>query len=154
MDFTKLDSRTAADTARPLHIRHQVTGEPIMDGDKPCIVMVMGSASRSIQTAIKNQAQADMRRAKNEKDDARALEDLQSAMIVAAERLIVGFENINRGDKPATKADAAWFLDLNFVSMSHQLRKDEGEWRKASFAQQVVDFAAEDSRFLDQTPPA
>ena len=153
MDFTALDSRTASETPRPLHIKHQATGEAICDGEKPCIVLVLGSASRSVQAAIKDQARTDMKNAKTAQDEARALEDLQAAMIVAASRLIVGFENISRGDKPATKDDAKWFLDLNFVSMAHQMRKTDDEWTKPSFAQQVLDFAAEDAGFLGQTPP-
>lgn len=151
MDFNSLDTRTAAENARPYHLRHQTTGAPIMDGDKPCLVLVRGAASRTVQAAIKAQNRADMTKAK---DDDRGMEDIHRGLIKAAARLIVGFENVNRGDKPATVDDVDWFLDLNFMSIPHQIRKDDAEWLKPSFAQQIVDFATDDASFLGQTLPS
>lgn len=143
MDFTAFDARGAAETPRPYHLRHQITGEPIMDGDKPCRVLVRGASSRTVQELIRQQARDEM---KAKKADTTTPQDLQDQINKAAARLIVGFENISRGDKPATVDDVAWFLDLTMVSLSHSRRATE--WHRPSFGQQVVDFATDDAGFL------
>lgn len=180
MDFSKFDSRTAAETAREYHIRAQQTGEPISGEDGPCIVLIKGASSRSLQAALKAENAARVKAAKDAKvkdDDGQSISDMHSGTVKAAARLITGFRGIQRPDGDglrdltASEDDVAWFLDLNLMSLPHLLRFNaltqiEGEdpadfaarkasyaaeWHKPSFAQQVLDFAQDDSRFLPQT---
>ena len=151
MDFTKLDSREASETAIPYHLRHQGNGDLIWDGDKPCRVLVRGAAGRAFQKEMRKKARDDMKKPKD-KDDADSLEAFQESMIRAATNCIVGFENIERDGKPAkVPDDVKWFLDLNFISLPHINRKDGDDWKKPSFAQQIVDVATDQSGFLDAT---
>lgn len=157
MDFTKLDSREASETAIPYHLRYQGDtgphkgGDLIWDGDKPCRVLVRGAAGRAFQEEMRVKAREDMKKPKG-KDDADSLEAFQESMIRAATNCIVGFENIERDGKPAkVPDDVKWFLDLNFISLPHINRKDGDDWKKPSFAQQIVDVATDQSGFLDAT---
>lgn len=139
MDFSAFDSRAAAEKGRDLHIKHPATGEPVFDGDKPCIVVVRGTESREAQAAL-----AKLRKMKLAEDDAKAdeasLEDMHQRLVETATPLVVAFKNINRGDKAATApADVAWFLNLQLINGV------EGE---QSFVEQVVNYATKRSNFL------
>jgi fumarate hydratase class I len=58
MDFTKKDTRAAAEVAQFCHLRWPESGEYIMDGEKPVGVMVKGATARTIQNALRDDARA------------------------------------------------------------------------------------------------
>ena len=191
MDFSKLDSRSAAETGRKVHILDQQTGEPIYDGDTACCFFIRGNSSRSVQAAIKAEQTAKMMASRKQEpvdpkaprkpkpvDEDKTFEDIHQDLVTAAARLITGFSGVQRaGDDGALRdlttsaADVKWFLDLNFVSLEHLLRKAaltkgedetpadfadrqtayEAQWHKPSFAQQVLEAAQDDADFLRQT---
>lgn len=134
MDFNAFDSRSTANEGRPLHLKHPVTGEPMFDGDAPCRVIVLGTEGRVAQDAFREAAKLP------KLPDNAAQEDYHSRLCVTARKIIVGFENIDRGDRAATVADADWFLGLN---ISNPLR---GPGR--SFVEQVLSFAGDRGEFL------
>ena len=143
MDFAKQDARAAAEISRPLHIK-DLNGTPYWDGEKPCLLMVRGAASRSVQDAIRAATQAQMK-AKPE-DQARILDDLNTEIVAAAARLITGFENCYRNGLPCKAPDdVMWFLGLNFMSV---VRDKDGKTIGPSFAQQVLEFGTDQQSFL------
>lgn len=165
MDFLKaFDARGAAETAREMTLRDQETGEIITNGGEPCIVLVKGASSRSVQAAVREEELARAKAKAARKDDGQVdtntAEDLHKATCKAAARSIVGFKNIqtlgeNGKPRDLTVDDVPAFLDLNFVSMAHLLRdKRDNEWRRPSFAQQVVEFAQDDAAFLGKSATA
>lgn len=121
MDFNKFDSRAKAEAGSPMHIMDPWTGEPMMDGDKPCRVILRGTASASMQAkmraAQKSAMMSKKAKGKDEDDEARVMEDIHNQLCEAAAPFILGFENVNNGDKPATADDAMWFLNLSFPEM-------------------------------------
>jgi hypothetical protein len=144
MDFTKFDSRAAAEQGRDLHLQNPATAEPIFDGDKPCIVVVRGTESREAQAALAKwrriKMAQDKKDGKDSGDDEASLEDMHQRLVETAIPLVIGFKNINRGDKPAkAPADVEWFLNLQLINGV------EGE---RSFVEQVVNHATKRSNFL------
>ena len=129
MDFNaNYNSREAAETGTPMQIVDPWSGEPVMDGDKPCRVIVRGTASRSMQAKMRAKAKAAMmsKKAKGDNaddDEARVMEDVHMQLCEGAAPFIVGFENVNNGDRPATADDAIWFLNLTFPEMG--VKEDE-----------------------------
>ena len=87
MDFNKFDSRAQAETGTPMQILDQWTGEPMMDGDKPCRVILRGSASKTMQAAMRDRQRAAMAAHKKGKgdDEARVMEDIHNQLCEAAE---------------------------------------------------------------------
>lgn len=135
MDFSKLDSRSAAEIPSRMPILQQTTGEPIMDGKKPCYVLVKGVSSRSAQAQMREEEAARMKSAKGRKgkgDDDEWSRDLQKSLAESAARFVAGFENVQRPDATTgelrdltnSPEDVAWFFDLNFISLPHLLRGD------------------------------
>lgn len=166
MDFnSNYNSREAAEVGSPMQILDPWTGEPIMDGDKPCRVIVRGTASKSMQAKMRAKAKAAMasRKAKGKSDgdddEARVMEDVHNQLCEAAAPFVVGFENVSNGTKPATAEDAAWFLDLSFPEMGVKT-DDEGdpvldkdgapvfEMTNNPFAKQISDFAGKQANRL------
>ncbi len=142
MDFTQFDSRTAAETPRPLHLLHPATGAPLYDGDKPCEVLVIGTESRSAQAAIRAAQRAKL---KGDKAEDRSIEDVHADLVAQAKPLIRGFNSVARGDKAATAEDAEWFLNLNMVT---------GRTGERSFVEQVMAFATSRANFLGNASAA
>jgi hypothetical protein len=139
MDFTAFDSRAAAEKGRDLHIKHPATGELIFDGEKPCIVVVRGTESREAQAALSRLRKMKVAEG-DEKADETTLEDMHQRLVETATPLVVGFRNINRGNKPATAPDdVAWFLNLQLIN---------GVDGEQSFVEQVVSYATKRSNFL------
>jgi hypothetical protein len=136
MDFNQFDSRAAADKPRDLHLRHPVSGELLYDDGKPCIAEILGAESPRVQSALKALARAKV------KGDALETHD---DLVALAAPLIVGFRNVNRGDKPATAADAAWLLGLQIPN---------GQDGQASFVEQVSQFATDRGNFLGNVSAA
>jgi hypothetical protein len=130
MDFNKFDSRAIAEAGSPMQILDEWTGAEMMDGDKPCRVILRGTASASMQAKMRAVQKAAMMskktKGKDAEDEARVMEDIHNQMVDAAAPFIMGFENVNNGDKPATAADAKWFLNLTFPEMGVKV-DDEGE---------------------------
>jgi hypothetical protein len=127
MDFNKFDSRAKAEAGSPMQILDAWTGDPMMDGNKPCRVILRGTASASMQAKMRAAQKAAMMskkaRGKDADDEARVMEDVHNQLCEAAAPFIMGFENVNNGDKPATAADAMWFLNLTFPEMG--VKEDE-----------------------------
>lgn len=146
MDFSKKNARKAAETIIPVQMRDP-DGTPIFDGGKPCNVLIRGFSSGEVQNAIREENRAALK-AKPKEDGLGGLEELHAALSASAKRLIVGFENIDRGDKPATLADVDWFLALNLSSIA---RAPDGTTLRRSYAQQVLDAGVDDTRFLAET---
>lgn len=136
MDFSQFDSRSAADEGRPLHICHPATGEPMQNEDgTPCLVHVLGMEGRIAQAAAKEAAKLPKL-----SDDA-TVEEWHERLCLTAEKLITGFAGVRRGDRPATAADARWFLDLQ---MANPMERGEGR----SFVEQVLRFSGSRGEYL------
>jgi hypothetical protein len=127
MDFNKFDSRAKAEAGSPMQILDAWTGDPMMDGNKPCRVILRGTASASMQAKMRAAQKAAMMskkaKGKDADDEARVMEDVHNQLCEAAAPFIMGFENVNNGDKPATAEDAMWFLNLTFPEMG--VKEDE-----------------------------
>jgi hypothetical protein len=168
MDFnSNYNARDAAEKGTPMQLMDPWTGEPIMDGDKPCRVIVRGTASRSMQAKMRAKQKAAMMSKKAKGDDAddevRVLEDVHMQLCEGAAPFIVGFENVSKGDKPATAEDAEWFLDLTFPEMGVKLDADgntvldkdgspQFEMTNSPFAKQVGEFAGKQANRLGNAP--
>lgn len=143
MDFTKFDSRAAASKPQSLHLSHPVTGDLLYDDNdtaKPCTVLVLGTESPAAQKAMSDVARAKLKFERaSDKLAEKTLEEIHKALADSARTLIVGFENVMRGDKPATVADADWFLNLQLIN---------GQPGEKSFVEQVTDFATKRANFL------
>lgn len=142
MDFSQFDSRSAADEGRPMHVAHPATGAPMLNDDgTPCLVHVLGVEGKIAQAAFKAAA-------KMEKlpDDA-SIEEWHERLCLTAEKLITGFTNIDRGDRPATKADVRWFLDLQ---MANPMERGQGK----SFVEQVLRFSGSRGEYLGKSAAA
>jgi len=160
MDFSKFDSRAQAEIGTPMQILDQWTSEPMMDGDKPCRVIVRGTASKTMQGRMRDKQRAAMsRKGKDKDEEARVMEDVHNQLCESAAPFIVGFENVSRGDRPATAEDAEWFLDLSFPEMGiktddkgdNVLDKDGSpvfEMTNNPFAKQVGEFAGKQANRL------
>lgn len=164
MDFSKFDMRAKAETGQWLHLLHHETGVPIMAGKgKPCRVMVRGVASRSAQGQARERQKARMLALKGKKSDeqARVMEDIHNDLIDSAVPYVVGFENIERGERPLTSDpdDVRWLLDLTFPIMGP--KEDEHgntvtnaagepvfEFKNNPFAKQINEFASEQANAL------
>lgn len=161
MDFAKHDRRAAVEDARPMQFREPATGEPIFDPRTglPCNVLLRGFASRSVQGQIKAEQRSKAQAVKKGgPDQVRATEDWHKELVRQAARLVVGFENIEWNGEPATPEHAEALLDTTFLSLPHLLAKDEdrddGTWRRPSFAQQIIDFAQDEANWLGESDAA
>lgn len=142
MDFNELDSRTAADEGRWMHVIHPATGEPMYDGEGPCEVLCRGSEGREVQREVAKMRAASvaLQDAKDESADEQTMAELHDKLAKAVTPFVVGFRNINNGDKPAkAPKDVSWFLDLNMVN---------GQRGEFSFAEQIARFATRRASFL------
>jgi len=162
MDFNKFDSRAKAEAGSPMQILDQWTGDAMMDGDKPCEVILRGTASKSMQAKLRAVQKAAMQSKAAKKDDAeseaRVMEDVHNQLCEAAAPFIVGFNNVMNGDKPATADDAMWFLDLTFPEMG--VKTENGnpvldadgnptfEMTNNPFAKQCSEFASKQANRL------
>lgn len=138
MDFNAFDARGAADEGRPLHVVHPLTGEKLFDGDKPCIVMVLGMEGRTAQAAAKGLSD------KDKLGEKATLNDLHERLCDMAAPLVVGFSGINNGERAAVAPqDVHWFLDLQIADPLQ-----EGKGR--SFVEQVLNFARDRANYLGE----
>lgn len=139
MDFNQFDSRSGSETARPLHLRSPGTGELLYDDEKPCLVYVMGIEGETGQKAILK-SQRERLDDKTKDGEPVSVQVLHDRLAREIAPLITGFENVNRGDKPAKAPDdVEWFLSLQSMNGSRNQR---------SFAEQVRLFAGDRSNYL------
>lgn len=145
MDFTKKDYRGAAEVPQFCALKWPETGEAIIDDatGEAVGVMVLGATARSVQAALRADAQARVQGAKAKDTETRALEDIQADLVKSAARVTAGFVHVHRGDREATAADAEWFYDLNMFSTASLMTPKAGQWQNQSFAQQVLAFSNE-----------
>ena len=155
MDFSKFDSRAQAEVGSPMQIMDEWTGEPMMDGDKPCMVIVRGASSPTMQAKMRAAQKAALmsKKAKGKDEEAAPLvmEDTHNQLCESAAGFIMGFENVSRGDVPATADDAMWFLNLTFPVMGLKERDDdvqEFEMKNTPFAIQVANHASGQAKQL------
>jgi len=122
MDFSALNTRSAADAGAFLHLRHPVTGELLYtDKGKAVGLMVRGTESTTVQKALRDAT----KRLKTADDAKRGL-----AFVSA---LVFGFENVFYEGRALTDTDEDKAL---FFGLSD------------SFVEQVVDFAKDRASFF------
>lgn len=166
IDFNKFASRRAASKGAWMDIKDPWTGEPVVSEGKPCRVLLLGSASAEIQSAMRERQKAEMLKRKEERkrakssgedevEEARVMEDVHLEMVTNAAPFIADFENVSLDGKPLTKEDAVAFLDLTFPSMEQDGTetvdgKEVAKFKLANkpFAVQVAEFVAVGKNFL------
>lgn len=132
MDFQKYDSTSSANDGAWMHVKHPVTEAPMFDDGKPCRVLVLGIEGR-IGAKIMEMQRTEMAGA------APSDEVAQDRLVREAAMLIKGFENIDRGDRPAkAPEDVEWFLRLQVVIGGN----------KKTFCEQVRAFALARGNYL------
>lgn len=155
MDFNSFDSRTAADEGRPLHFTHPDTGELLWDDggpqfdeagnelprSRPCIAHVLGTEGRRAQEIGRETAKLPAL------PDEATLEDYHARLCATARQLVTGFDNIDRGERPATAADVDWVLGLNLANPAHR-----GKGR--SFVEQILTFSGSRGHYLGKSGAA
>lgn len=161
VDFSKHDARSAAEVPQAVKLRDPSTGDYIIDEatGKHCIVLVVGSHSRSVQSGILEDARAKLNDAKSKKKkeaQANALAEVQKTLAEGAARVTRGFENIERDGRALTtsKEDLDWFYDLNFLSVksimagAENTDDDDDKFLGDSFAQQVLKASNDSAAYL------
>jgi hypothetical protein len=147
MDFSQFDSRAASDKPRALHLKHPGTGKPIFDIDeegapdldKPCKVLVLGIEGEAGQKAILASQRARVSE-KRDPDNPLTVSEIHRNIVNEISPLIVGFENISRGDRPAkVPDDVEWFLNLQVIT---------GQRGQLTFAEQIRAFASDRAAIL------
>ncbi|MGQ3214791.1 hypothetical protein [Shinella sp.] len=140
MDFGQFDSRKASETPRALHLKHPGTGKLLYDDEKPCHVLVLGIEGATGQNAILASQRARMDEKKE--SDPQTLSKIHEQSVREIAPLIVGFEHVNRGAKPANAPDdVEWFLNLQVVT---------GSRGQATFLEQVRAFASDRAAILGE----
>lgn len=140
MDFSQFDSRAASEKPRPLHLKHPGTGKLLFDDGKPCRVLVLGIEGATGQSAILESQRARMKDDRTSGEPV-SVSTVHDQIVKEIAPLIVGFENVNRGDQPATRDDVEWFLTLQIIS---------GQRGQLSFAEQVRNFATDRAAILGE----
>jgi len=147
MDFSKFNSREAAETPRDLQLKHPATGELLFnDGVKrkePCIVSLIGTESRTAQIALRAIQKAKVKGDK--KHDDQSLEDLHSTLVESAKPLIRGFKNIHLGTRAATLEDIDDILGAQLIN---------GQDGEQSFVEQIMTFATKRANFMGNGSPS
>jgi hypothetical protein len=138
----------------------------MMDGGKPCCVIVRGTASKTMQAKMRlRQRKAVTNKSKKSDGDFQIMEDIHNHLCEGAASFIVGFENVSKGDTPATAADAEWFLDLTFPEMGLKEDADglpvldasgspEFEMKNNPFAKQVGEYAGKQVNHMGNSASA
>lgn len=119
---------------RAMHLCSPNTGEPLMDGEKPCLVWVWGpetpqaAAGERAMLAFVDDPDAQVR----------LQEDLNDRIVARARHLVAGFDGLEHDDGHMLTddmEDVDWLLGLNRCHYS-----PEGASGPKSFGQQVTDF--------------
>ena len=135
MEMSNWDACEASEIPRQLHLRGP-DGLPMVDGDKPVIVLHKGASAPSVQAAVLDYARKQMTAPKV--DDPLVPLIMHEDSIRKALLLITGFQNMERDGKPCTAADAEWVLRK---TMWKGARGADGKLLRPSFAQQVLEAA-------------
>lgn len=151
MDFSQFDQRGRDEAGTPHPILHPDTQEPIVDPDtgKPCMVLVRGPTAPSVVKAEVARSRSGMLTPADAEN--LTLAEVHDKNVEVALPFIAGFENVNRGDKPATEADAAWFLGMNMPRIE---KGEDGAFFIANktFAQQIIDIVLAERAKLGNAP--
>lgn len=151
MDFSQFDQRGRDEIGTPHQILHPDTKEPVVDPDTglPCMVLVRGPTAPSVTRAEVARSRAGMMTA--ETVEAMTLHEAHDRAVEVALPFIAGFQNVNRGDAPATEADAAWFLGMNMPRFE---KGEDGQFFIANktFAQQIIDIVTAGRAALGNAP--
>ena len=94
-------------------------------------MLLLGREIRNVQQVLSEGRQAKVKAAPS--GVGIGDEELHAALVAQIAPMIVGFENVTREGKPATAADAEWFLNLQLVS---------GREGEKSFAEQCAEFVS------------
>ncbi len=135
MDFTKFDTSAQAEAGRAFPILHPVTRKPMEQDGKTAMFIIRSPASMTAREAAKRIAD------EGEGKPLRTIPEIHEGAVKGALAYLAGFENVERDNRPATIADAEWFLNLTYPTF--------GDTKKGiaqtnyPFAQQVVDRARE-----------
>lgn len=151
MDFSQFDQRGRDEIGTPHQILHPDTKEPVVDPDTglPCMVLVRGPTAPSVVRAEVARSRSGMFTPEAAKD--MTLPEAHDRAVEVALPFIAGFQNVNRGDQPATEADAAWFLGMNMPRIG---TGDDGALAilNKPFAQQVLDIVSAQRAALGNAP--
>ncbi|MDZ7904598.1 MAG: hypothetical protein U5N55_01530 [Cypionkella sp.] len=139
MDISKLDFRGAAEAPQFVQFLHPVTGEPLQDGDVKIGAMVRGYQSRTVQKAIGEIERDELQGG----EKLESVEDIQRRLGKQACIVTVELIGLERGGKPLTSADFAWFYDHTFLQVGA-----DGKDVVGSFAQQALDKSKRQADFL------
>lgn len=139
MKLSQLNARAKADAGVEIPLRDHITGKPLIDGDKPLMVIVRGSAAHLDEDAMRASILARKALETMAKDGEAVLtEDMHRITIMQALPYVAGFRNVELDDgSPATEADARAVLDLT------KWREPTEAQPGISFAQQVIAAVAE-----------
>lgn len=151
MDFSQFDQRGRDEAGTPHPILHPDTGEPVVDTDtgKPCMVLVRGPTAPSVVKAEVARSRSGM--FTPEAAQGLTLAEAHDKAVEVALPFIAGFENVNRGDQPATEADAAWFLGMNMPRFGKDAEGNLAIVNK-TFAAQVLDIVNAERAELGNAP--
>lgn len=169
MDFNKFNARAVAETGKRMPLLDPWTGEVMTSEAGPCAVIVRGTSSRTAQETMRQKQRAAALKIKSDAElkvepDVQIMEDVHAELCENAAAFIIGFENVENGDKPATLEDVPWFLDLTFPEMAQKSNADGSlvfgedgqpvfEMRNNPFAKQVITFAATEANKLGNSSP-
>jgi hypothetical protein len=151
MDFSQFDERGRDEAGTPHPILHPDTGAPIIDPETgaPCMVLVRGITAPSVVAAEVARSRSGMFTPEAAKH--LTLPEAHDKAVEVALPFIAGFQNVNRGDRPATEEDAAWFLGMNMPRLG---TGPDGEITIANktFAQQILDIVQQQRAALGNAP--
>lgn len=151
MDFSQFDERGRDEAGTPHPILHPDTGAPIIDPETgaPCMVLVRGITAPSVVAAEVARSRSGMFTPEAAKQ--LTLPEAHDKAVEVALPFIAGFQNVNRGDRPATEEDAAWFLSMNMPRLG---TGPDGEITIANktFAQQILDIVQQQRATLGNAP--
>lgn len=146
MDFSRFDSASTANEARPVHLTCAATGKklyendenPFIDNGKPCQAWVFSEEGSKVRSALQ---EIDKMRAKAEAgDDTVNMDELHQRMVeIATTAKLSHFENVKKGSEPVTKDEHAWVLNLNKAMIGA---------RHPSFVEQVINGSKDRSLWL------
>ena len=138
MDFSQFDQRGRDEAGTPHPILHPDTGVAIVDPDtgNPCMVIVRGPTAATVVAAENARARSGM--FDPGWQDHKTIAEMHDVAVQVALPFIAGFENVMRGDRPATEADAAWFLGMNMPKLKIEA-DGSGSMANRPFAEQICD---------------
>ena len=84
MEISNFNSRDRAEKGAPMQLKDPFSKEPMTENDKPCRVIVRGTASVSMQATMREKQKALMakkpKKGKDDEDEARVMEDVHQQL--------------------------------------------------------------------------